>query len=357
MKILIDLGHPAHIHYFRNFVNLMVAKDHEFIFVARDKEVLHKLLNHYQYPFINRGKGGKSLIAKSFYIIKADFIIYKLAIKFKPDIFLSFSSTYAAHVSRLMGKPHIVLDDTEHAKFELMMYPPFSDVILNPSCFYKVFSKKQLFFNSYMELFYLHPKYFTPDIKVIESYGINLKKPFFIVRFVSWNASHDIGQKGLTLETKMRLVNKLEQHGTVLISSEGTLPDKLTKFQIKINPAHLHHFLAYASLYIGEGSTTASECAVLGTPNIYVNSLIVGYCKELQEKYDLCHQILDDDEIEDKIDFYIQTGFSRIDFEARRQQMLKDKIDGTAFLKWFVENYPESEQIMRRNPDYQYNFK
>ena len=30
MKILIDMNHPAHVHYFRNFIKLMEAKGHEF---------------------------------------------------------------------------------------------------------------------------------------------------------------------------------------------------------------------------------------------------------------------------------------------------------------------------------------
>lgn len=357
MRILVDLGHPAHIHYFRNFVSIMESKGHEFCFVARDKEVLHTLLKHHKFNYTSRGKGGKLLLSKALYILKADYIIFRQAKKFKPDLFLSFSSTYAAHVSRLFGKPHIVLDDTEHAKFELFMYPPFSDVILNPSCFYKSFSKKQLYFSSYMELFYLYPRYFTPDINIIQSYGINTDKPYFIIRFVSWNASHDIGQKGLSFESKKNIVNKLKQYGTVLISSEGKLPPELAEYQIKINPAHLHHFLAFASLYIGEGSTTASECAVLGTPNIYVNSLIVGYCKEQEEKYGLCHQITESSQIEEKINYYIDNEFNKVDFKLQREKMLSEKIDGTAFLVWFVENYPESEKVMRENPDYQYNFK
>jgi hypothetical protein len=37
--------------------------------------------------------------------------------------------------------------------------------------------------------------------------------------------------------------------------------------------------------------------------------------------------------------------------------MLKEKIDVTAFLVWFIENYPESVRIMREDPDYQEKFK
>ena len=37
--------------------------------------------------------------------------------------------------------------------------------------------------------------------------------------------------------------------------------------------------------------------------------------------------------------------------------MLSEKIDVTAFMVWFVENYPESVEIMKKNPDYQLRFQ
>ena len=40
-----------------------------------------------------------------------------------------------------------------------------------------------------------------------------------------------------------------------------------------------------------------------------------------------------------------------------RECFLKDKGDVTAFLVWFVENYPDSFHTMCENPDYQYRFK
>ena len=39
-------------------------------------------------------------------------------------------------------------------------------------------------------------------------------------------------------------------------------------------------------LYIGEGATMASECAMLGTPAMYINTLGAGTLEE-QEKYGL----------------------------------------------------------------------
>ena len=58
-----------------------------------------------------------------------------------------------------------------------------------------------------------------------------------------------------------------------------------------------------------------------------------------------------------KIKELIETQDLKEKFQFRRQQMLSDKIDVSAFFVWFIENYPESAKIMKENPDYQYNFK
>ena len=41
----------------------------------------------------------------------------------------------------------------------------------------------------------------------------------------------------------------------------------------------------------------------------------------------------------------------------KRDKFLEDMIDPTKFFVWYVENYPESKNIMKNNPDYQYNFR
>jgi hypothetical protein len=43
--------------------------------------------------------------------------------------------------------------------------------------------------------------------------------------------------------------------------------------------------------------------------------------------------------------------------QTRKQNLLAGKIDPTAFLVWFVENYPECISIMEEDPGYQLRFK
>ena len=44
-------------------------------------------------------------------------------------------------------------------------------------------------------------------------------------------------------------------------------------------------------------------------------------------------------------------------WKSKREKMLSEKIDMTDFMVWVFENYPESEQILKDNPNYQFRFK
>jgi hypothetical protein len=44
-------------------------------------------------------------------------------------------------------------------------------------------------------------------------------------------------------------------------------------------------------------------------------------------------------------------------FQGYRNTVLQDKIDVTSFWAWLIENYSQSAQIMKENPNYQYRFK
>ena len=45
------------------------------------------------------------------------------------------------------------------------------------------------------------------------------------------------------------------------------------------------------------------------------------------------------------------------EWQDKRNKMLHEKIDVTAFLIWLVENYPQSRNELKCNPEIQYQFK
>jgi predicted glycosyltransferase len=359
MKILIDINHPAHVHYFKNFIKIMENKGHQFLIISRNKEIEHYLLKKYDIPFVDRGKGQKRLIGKAIYYFKAVYLIFKNAKIFKPDVILSFGSPYAAIVSKLIGKPHIAFNDTEHAKLSHFLTDPFSKWILTPSCYKKDLGKKQIRFNGYMELCYLHPNYFTPDPSILDLIGVKKDEKYVIMRFVSWNASHDVGHSGLSLEIKHKAVKEFSKYAKVFISSEGELPEDLIQYQIKIPHEKMHDALYYSSLFFGESPTMTTESALLGVPGVCISSWAYkcGNFYNLR-KYDLieCHTPEDDDIALASALTILTNKNSKKEWEIKVNKMLADKIDVTAFMVWFIENYPDSVRVMKKNPEYQNKF-
>ena len=338
MRILVDIGHPAHVHFFKYFIWEMGKKGYEILITATEKDVTFKLLENYGFNYINMGSYGNSLIKKLINIPFMDFKMYSAVKKFSPDIFLGLGSIRAAHISKLMRKKCIIFDDTEHSTEQYALYAPFTDVVCTPSCFKKDLGKKQTRYDGYHELAYLHPNYFTPNSAVLDELGLTEDDAFIILRFVSWNASHDVGHSGI--QNKIELVQKLEKYGRVLITSEGKLGDGLEKYQIKVSPEKMHDLLYYASLYIGEGATMAAESAILGTPAIYVSSLVgtMGNFVELEEKYDLMFNYSSSDNVLDKAIELIQRKDLKQEWKTKRDVLLGDKIDVTEFMLDFIDN-------------------
>lgn len=51
MKLLIGIGHPAHVHFFKNCIHNFQKKGHEVRIIARDKEVTVDLLKKYHLEY------------------------------------------------------------------------------------------------------------------------------------------------------------------------------------------------------------------------------------------------------------------------------------------------------------------
>jgi len=347
------MGHPAHVHLFKNFIWVMEKRGHEIKVTARDKEVTRQLLDAYHIPYDLIGKPGSgkfSLLAEWIY---RGYKIYMAGKKFKTDIYLGVLNPATAISAILSGKVSLTFTDTEHAAFAKRVTFPFSKNIITPLCYLEDLGSKQASYNGYHELAYLHPRYFKPNPKILNEVGLIESDSFIIVRFVSWQASHDTGQHGI--RDKIGFVKKLEKYGRVLITSEGALPPELEPYQIQVSPEKIHDLLYYATLYIGEGATMASEAAVLGTHAIYVNTLKLGYIAEEDEKYhlvsDFSNRLCTDETVIAEAVRLLQDPNLRNAGKHKREILVKDNIDVTEFMVWFIEHYPESIDLIRNNPD------
>ena len=201
-----------------------------------------------------------------------------------------------------------------------------------------------------MELFYLTPKYFKPDYAIYNLLGINQDEKFIILRFVSWNAQHDKGQMGLSKDYKIKLVHELSKIARVFISAEGNMPDELQEYRINIPPEEIHHVLYFAELFVGKGETMASECAAIGTPAIYVNSLNAGTL-ENQEKEGLIYNYRIEEGVLERALEILENDQAKEDLRKKVKELNKKRIDLTDFLFWLITDYPDSKKILLSQKD------
>lgn len=360
MKVIIDLGHPADVHLFRNFYFIMLGKGHDLLITVRERGITMELLEAYKIPYVSYAKHHKNVFRK---LISLPFISIKLffiAKKFKPDLLLGLGSITASNVAFLLSKPYICYEDTGNIE-QMILYKYFTSTVITPSTFTYDFGKRHIRINSTKEIAYLHPKYFVPNINVLKELGIDPNKKFILIRLVSWAATHDIGHKGIYMEDLKELINKLEKYAIVYISSEKEIPKELLTYKLSLPPDKIHDIMYFAHFIYGESGTMTSEAAILGTPAIFINNARLSYTIEQEEKYGLTFNYTESNEDQlksvNKALALVQHNDLKKESLVKRDVMLTENVNITAFLVWFVENYPQSKEIMKENPDYQYNFK
>jgi hypothetical protein len=288
---LFELTHPVHLHLFRVVIRELEARGHQTAITAREKDVLLDLLRGYGFEFECLSRRGRGLLGLARELIVRDWRLWRFARRFRPDVLVGSVGTCAAHVGWLMGRPVLVVDNMEHAALQQWLSFPFVTQLCTAQYYGKDWGKRQVRYPSFEHLAYLHPNHFTPDPAVVERAGLRRDEPFLMVRFVSWEATHDAGEHGIRSEERMHVLERLERFGRVIVTSERPLPDEYDRFRLPV-PAHeYHHLLAFARCYLGDAATVAAEAAVLGVPSILVCSWEGGYHEELQNKYGLLQRV------------------------------------------------------------------
>lgn len=290
MKAMLSIDHPAWAHQFRHIVKRMEARGDQVLTLAVEKDGDTQLLERFGIPYVLSARStGKNIVEKGFLFLGLCVEHTWRALRFRPDVLIGRASPMMAVAAWISRKPHIIYEDTEVSRFSLRICKRLSTKILTPRTFLTDLGPRQERLDTYKELFYLHPSVFVPDRQALRDCGFNPDEPYLLVRFVAWNASHDIGKRGLDDEGKVRLVRRLERYGRVYVSAEGGVPDELKPLLLRTPYERIHHVLAFAQLVFSEGATMASEAAVLGTHAMYVNTIVSGSTREQSERFHLLY--------------------------------------------------------------------
>jgi predicted glycosyltransferase len=344
MKILIDIGHPAHVHLFRIAARNWIQKGHAVVFTIRNRNIVPELMKSYGFEYKIASKVRTTSFGLLYELLEHDWNVLKAALEMKVDILLG-TSVSITHVGRLLGRPSIVFneDDEDYLNsFKYLAYP-FANKIVIPDSLRDKLTHKHVTYKGYHELAYLHPDHFSPDPAVLTELGVSPHERFFIVRLVSFKAHHDKGHVGLTSDTRLNIIRLLSQYGKVFITAEGQLPEEYNQYKLPIPADRIHHALSFATMLVSDSQTMTIESAVLGTPAIRYNTFI-GLCsviEELEHKYGLTYGFLPEDEgkMIQKIKELLVDSRLKEKWHEKRKIMLQDKIDLAQWMEAFVENY------------------
>lgn len=338
MRVLVDMVHPGHVHFFRHAITQLKARGHEVLVSVQPKEITAELLRAFgiQHEIVNSPPLPPKL--RPLRMLGRDLKLVRLGLRFKPDVVTAIGGVWSAQAAFLLRKPAVVWDDTEHHSWGHRATWPFASAIYSPDCYTLPKVDKQVLYAGTHDLAYLHPKYFTPDAELVRGLGIEPERPYCLVRLVSWQAVHDIGQHGFNAAKMLGFLQALERHARPLVTSEKALPPELAKYQLRVPPQQIHHVMAFARLCVGEGGTMATEAAALGTPAVLVNTLAAGVFDEFK-RHGLLEQTTDTEEALRLCLAVLEDPGSKARAQQRRDAYLAGRVDVTALIVDTLEQY------------------
>lgn len=346
MNILIDIGHPGHVHLLHSLAEELKQHGHTIHYSVRDIPVAKRLMENYgMTPWVDLGGKKDDLIGKAQTVLHQDIELLRFVRRNHIDLGLS-SGLVLSHVSKLTRMKSFMFDDDDDAAEPLIVRygHPLTDTVLTPDCIQRK-TKHAVYYAGTHELAYLHPNRFTPNPSVLQHAGIREGERFFIMRFVALKGHHDIGQQGLTMEQKKALVELLKPHGRIIITSERTIEPEFEPYRLPVPPEEIHSLMAYSSMFLGDSQTMTSEAAVLGVPALKCNTFAgrLSVPNMLEQKYGLsyAYQPSQFEEMYHHIEQLLARDPEKLknEWQVKRQRMLSEMIDPTEFFVQYIEQH------------------
>jgi len=341
MNILVDITHPAHVHFFKHAIKAWNTRGHQVLITSRDKDLTLYLLDQYDICHSMLSQARNGMFGLGLEMLERGSRLWRIVRNERPAVLTGIGGTFIAPIGKVTGRPVVVFTDTEHAKVSNAITFPLAKVICTPACYEDQMRHKHETYAGYHELAYLHPNRFQPDPSALQPFGVSAGEPYIVMRLVAWSSGHDFGDKGFT--DLAAVIKILSHYGRVLISSERDLPETLEAYRISTSPEEMHHLLYYARLFVGESATMASESAMLGTPAVFISTSTRGYTNEQESKYDLVYTFSDPINGQrqglNKTLEILEDPEAKKKWRLKRERMLAEMIDVTEFIVDVVERY------------------
>jgi uncharacterized protein len=331
MRLLIEVHHPAHIHFFKNAIREWVRRGTHVKLIGRDRDVMRRLLQAYDYIPSEIG----SIQAKNNHFPLAEMVtrqarVAEQVFRFGPDLVLSLMGSYTQPAA-VLRVPSFIFTDSEFQHFNHRIAHPFATRIYTPECFWKDLGPKQRRYKGYHELAFLHPDRFTPRESILAELGLP-KNGYVVVRVSAWDTLHDVGQSGFGGALDEFLEAVTQRYPVLIVPERGLLPERWQHLKMQVAPEYFHDVLAFARFVVSEGASTAAEAACLGVPSIYLNTTSRGYLDDMERRYGLTSCHTDARSALDKVYDWLQAPPDLERAARARAQLVSEHLDVTDFV-------------------------
>ncbi len=285
-RILIDITHFPHLNFFRNAVAIL-QKEHHFsvdlIFQPRGNLASIIREEYPGYSFTAFGSHRNSLLGKAVNIVLRDTQLLYYLRRRNFDTCAGIHAINLSHVSYLLRKPSVVFSDDTGSKLIYYPYKFFATRIVIPRCI-PLNGKNVLKYSGFKELAYLHPRYFTPNVKCLDEYNLKPKEYVFIREV----ANTTVNYRELKTGELGEICPYLKDAGFEIILSleDKKLRNRFENECIILNEPvrDIYSLLHFAALTISSGDTMARESCLVGTPAIYTGGRNMPVNMELEKK-------------------------------------------------------------------------
>ncbi len=315
--------------------------DYQILITSRDKDLTCALLDEFGFAHHQLSVARNWVLGLGVELVQRSWAIHRCVKQFRPDVGIAIAGTFLVYGCLPHRVPTVVFTDTEHARLSNRLAFPLATAVVTPRAYTDDIGTKQVRYDGYHELAYTHRNVFTPDESCLAVEGLEESEPFTLVRIVNWQASHDVGDYGI--RDLHKIVDVLSKYGRVILSSEPELPADLQQLRMKGPHRNMLHLQAFARLLFGESATMASECAMLGTPSIFVSTSRRGYIDEQQSRYGMTFSFHDpihgQDQALEKAVELLKDPEVPARWQAKREAMLAELIDVNDFILETVERF------------------
>ena len=341
MSVLIDISHPAHVHFFRPLAQTLIADGIAVHIVARDKDVTVRLLEVSGLPFevLPMGRPGAGRMSAATELLRRSWALRRRIRRHKVKVVLTRNPSGAIAAFGTRATSIFDTDDGRGVGIHYWAARPFADIITSSVHDPEDHGRGHRRYRALKAHMFLHPDRFTPDPDVRRRY-LDDDEQFCVVRFSAHDASHDRRIDGITPEGRRAIMERLVRFGPVLVSIErqGLQFQRGQDEPASVAPEDFHHLLATASLFVGDSQSVAAEAAILGVPSLRLSGFTgTAFYLDLLESLDLMRNFHPGEE--QQLLAELENHLSAITDVRRRSSEAAARLNASAedLLRWYSE--------------------